>query len=65
MQLVVYSEEGTPLETTSLQRKTFSSGSQGYHAGGKVSIGGEKYQASFILTRVDSRPGGANNQADW
>ena len=65
MQLVVYNAENVPLETATLEAKTFSSGSQGFHAGGKVLIDGEKYQASFILTRIDSKPGGANHREDW
>ncbi len=65
MQLVVYSSENVPLETASLEKKTFSSGSQGFHAGGKVVIDGERYQANFILTRIDSKPGGAAHREDW
>lgn len=37
-------------------RKTFSTGSVGYYASGKIMIDGQAYQCSVNLTLVGSKP---------
>lgn len=39
-----------------LTARTFSSGSRGYWAGGKVSINGERCQVSITATVIGSKP---------
>lgn len=37
-------------------RKTFSSGSTGYHSQGKTVIAGQKYQVNLTVTLIGSKP---------
>jgi len=37
--------------------RTFKTGSRGYWAGGKLVIGGRRYQASVSLVEIGSKPG--------
>lgn len=50
------SSPGNPPETLTAQPKRFSTGSEGFWAGGKVSIDGERYQVSINLVRIGSKP---------
>lgn len=42
--------------TLGAEYRTFSSGSQGYYATGKVYIGGKKFQVSCSVVLVGSKP---------
>lgn len=54
--VVVQLEDGT-MQTFGLTAKTFSTGSRGFHAQGKVlNANGKKYQANFMLIEVGSKP---------
>jgi len=39
-----------------LNKKTFSTGSRGYHAQGKAVFKGKRYQCNFIITEIGSKP---------
>jgi hypothetical protein len=39
-----------------LAEKNFSSGSHGYWAGGKVELNGKRYQCTFTLVEIGSKP---------
>lgn len=40
----------------SLSQKEFKSGSDGYHATGKLVVGEEKYQLNILAVRCGSKP---------
>lgn len=47
---------GETLITLELEPKTFSTGSRGYRAQGKVTMDGKKYQLQVQAVEVGSRP---------
>ncbi|MGH2639505.1 MAG: hypothetical protein ACRDF4_09530 [Rhabdochlamydiaceae bacterium] len=55
MQLAIQ-DENEPDQVFDLIEKTFASGSRGYWAGGKLEYQGRKYQCTFTLVEIGSKP---------
>jgi len=47
--------EGQTLGTQTLNAKTFSTGSRGFHTQGKVEIAGKRYQMNLMLVEIGSK----------
>jgi hypothetical protein len=39
-----------------LNKKNFKTGSRGYHATGKIQVGGKRYQVNILCVEIGSKP---------
>ena len=56
MQVQVVDSNGVVVGVLSLTQRTFSTGSRGYGANGKVVIDGKRHQVSLNVVEIGSRP---------
>ena len=59
MATVVIRENGEDVAIFTPTAKTFSTGSKGYHAFGKVVLDTRAYQTNIMLVEIGSKPKGA------
>ena len=56
MATIVVRDNGQDVGMFTTTAKTFSTGSKGYHAFGKLALDGKAYQANIMLVEIGSKP---------
>ena len=48
-------QNGEQIAVFNLSKKDFKTGSRGYHASGKLELGGKKHQVNLLLVEIGSK----------